>query len=109
MIDRLAVAGGTGDLSARYLLPGLAALYAAGHLPDGFELVCADRSDWDTERFRSWAAAQLDRYGGALPDDARKAVVASARFRQTDITDAAAVRALVGGATRPPSSPPTGC
>ncbi|URM96851.1 hypothetical protein LUW76_22270 [Actinomadura madurae] len=37
MIDRLVVFGATDDLNARFLLPGLAALRAAGHLPDGPE------------------------------------------------------------------------
>ena len=36
MIDRLAIFGATGDLTARYLLPGLAALQAAaGRQPLG--------------------------------------------------------------------------
>jgi glucose-6-phosphate 1-dehydrogenase len=30
MIERLAIFGATGDLTARYLLPGLTALQAAG-------------------------------------------------------------------------------
>ncbi|MET8213062.1 hypothetical protein ABZT51_45555, partial [Streptomyces sp. NPDC005373] len=34
MINRLVIFGATGDLSARYLLPALAALQAAGHLGD---------------------------------------------------------------------------
>ncbi|MGV9351847.1 hypothetical protein ACWDSD_45690 [Streptomyces spiralis] len=43
MIDRLAVFGATGDLTARYLLPALAALRAAGHLHGGFRLTGASR------------------------------------------------------------------
>ncbi|BCJ28610.1 glucose-6-phosphate dehydrogenase [Actinocatenispora sera] len=97
MIDRLVVFGGTGDLNARYLLPGLAALRAAGHLGDRFRLTCADRSETSTEQFREWAAAQLDRYGGATPVEARQAVVAAADFRRCDVTDADSVAALVAG------------
>lgn len=97
MIDRLAIVGATGDLTARYLLPGLAALYAAGQLGDDFELVCTDRKDWDTDTYRSWAGAQLDRLGSTWPEHARKQVVSAARFQQCDITDVAAVKALVGG------------
>ncbi|WP_263975138.1 glucose-6-phosphate dehydrogenase [Actinocatenispora comari] len=89
--------GGTGDLNARYLLPGLAALRAAGRLGDRFRVTCADRSEWDTERFRGWATEQLDRYGDASPADARRAVVASADFRRCDVTDADSVAALVAG------------
>ncbi|GAA4835315.1 glucose-6-phosphate dehydrogenase [Saccharopolyspora rosea] len=97
MIDRLAIFGATGDLSARYLLPGLAAMRAAGHLDDRFQLVCSDRSDWDSERFRSWATAQLERHGDAWPADARKAIAASARFRRADVTDPAAVASAIAG------------
>jgi glucose-6-phosphate 1-dehydrogenase len=53
LIDRLVIFGGTGDLTGRYLLPGLAALRAGGHLSDGFELVGASREDWDDEQFRN--------------------------------------------------------
>ena len=38
VIDRLVIFGGTGDLTARYLLPALAALWARGHLSERFEL-----------------------------------------------------------------------
>lgn len=79
MINRLAVFGATGDLTARYLLPGLAALRAAGHIDDGFQLTGASREGWDTDHFRGWCADQLDRHGGSHPADARKAVAASAR------------------------------
>ncbi|WP_433412183.1 glucose-6-phosphate dehydrogenase [Microtetraspora malaysiensis] len=98
MIDRLAVFGATGDLSARYLLPGLAALRAAGQLGDGFQLTCADLASWDDERFRGWAASQLDHHGAAWPVDAREAIIGSARYRRADITDAADVASVVAGA-----------
>jgi glucose-6-phosphate 1-dehydrogenase len=97
MIDRLAIFGATGDLSARYLLPGLAALRAAGHLGDQFQLTCAGREDWDSERFRRWAATQLDHHGGSWPANARQAIAASARYQQADIADPAAVAAVIAG------------
>src|SRR5215470_11097477 len=50
----------------RYLLPGLAALQAAGHLPAGFELVGAARDDWGDGRFRSWAAGWLEREAAGI-------------------------------------------
>ncbi|MEU4311583.1 hypothetical protein [Nocardia sp. NPDC024068] len=55
MITRPVIFGGTGDLTGRYLLPGLAALRTGGYLDDGFELLCADLVDWDDRRFRSRA------------------------------------------------------
>ncbi|MET8772221.1 glucose-6-phosphate dehydrogenase [Streptomyces sp. NPDC004658] len=97
MIRRLAVFGATGDLTARYLLPALAALQAAGHLGEGIEVTGASREDWDTDRYREWAAAQLDRHGEDSPADARKAVVASTRYLRADVTDPADVAAVVAG------------
>src|SRR5215510_430899 len=67
MIRKLAILGATGDLTARYLLPGLAALRAAGELSDGFQFVAVGRQNWTDETFRNWAAAQLDRHATALP------------------------------------------
>jgi glucose-6-phosphate 1-dehydrogenase len=45
VIDRLVIFGATGDLSGPFLLPGLAALAAAGRLPPGFQLIGAGRDD----------------------------------------------------------------
>ena len=97
MISRLAIFGATGDLTARYLLPGLAALYAAGHLGDGFLLTGAGREEWDNAEFKSWAAAQLSRHAGHLPDKARQAIVSAAQYRQADVTDPASVATVVAG------------
>ena len=46
MIGRLVIFGATGDLTARYLLPALAALNAAGELSGDFRLVGSGREDW---------------------------------------------------------------
>lgn len=97
MIERLVIFGATGDLNARYLLPGLAALRAAGHLADGFDLVCADRGDRDDREFRVWAAEQLDRHAGSAPADARRWVAGKARYRQADATDPADLSDLIAG------------
>lgn len=95
MIDRLVIFGGTGDLAGRYLMPGLAALRAGGHLPDSFELVAASREDWDDERFRSWAADWLGRE--AIDADATTMLLRSARYRQLDLGDPASVAACLAG------------
>ncbi|MGX1247551.1 hypothetical protein RKD48_000062 [Streptomyces ambofaciens] len=66
-IRRLVVFGGTGDLTGRYLLPALAALYTAGHLDERFILRAASREDWDGARYREWADGQLARHGTGFP------------------------------------------
>jgi glucose-6-phosphate 1-dehydrogenase len=90
VINRLVVFGGTGDLMGRYLLPGLAALRAQGHLPELFELVGAAREDWDDERFRNWAAEWLNR----TPTDP---LIADARYAQLDLADPANVAKCLAG------------
>jgi glucose-6-phosphate 1-dehydrogenase len=95
MIDRLVIFGATGDLMARYLLPGLAALQAAGLLSERFQLTGAGREDWESEQFRSWAAGQLDRHAPHLPAAARQAVVSASEYRQADVRDAGSVAAAV--------------
>ncbi len=104
MINRLVVFGATGDLNARYLLPGLAALRAAGHLPDGFQLVCADRKGRNDQEFREWTAEQLDRHAGSAPADARKWVADAVRYRQADATDAADLASSSRATGRSPST-----
>jgi glucose-6-phosphate 1-dehydrogenase len=97
MISRLAIFGATGDLTARYLLPGLAALRAAGHLGDDFLLTGAGREGWDSGEFQRWAAGQLSRHAGHLPPSAREPVVSASRYRQADVTDPASVAAAIAG------------
>jgi len=97
MIHRLVIFGATGDLTARYLLPGLAALKAAGDLGDDFQLVGAGREEWTTGEFQAWAAAGLERHAGHLPAAVRQAVVEASRYHQADVTDPAAVAAVIAG------------
>ncbi|MFZ4187154.1 glucose-6-phosphate dehydrogenase [Streptomyces pseudogriseolus] len=96
-VRRLVVLGGTGDLTGRYLLPALAALRAAGRVDDRFGLVAAGRENWDRERYREWAAGQLDAHGAGFPADVRKSVTASVDYRRADVTQAADVAAAVAG------------
>jgi glucose-6-phosphate 1-dehydrogenase len=95
MIDRLVIFGGTGDLMARYLLPGLGALHAAGLLSERFAVTAAGREDWDSGRFRGWAAKQLDRHAPHLPAAARQAVVSGLSYHQADVRDPGSVKAAV--------------
>jgi glucose-6-phosphate 1-dehydrogenase len=102
VIERLVLLGATGDLTARYLLPGLAALHSGGYLADGFQLVGAGRKNWSQEEFRKWASDRLDQHTPHLPTDARLAVVANAEYRETDVTDPAELTDLVSGAGAEP-------
>jgi glucose-6-phosphate 1-dehydrogenase len=97
MIRHLAIFGATGDLTARYLLPGLAALRAAGELGDDFRLTGAGREGWSGAEFTRWAGEQLERHAGHLPAPAQQAIVAASSYRQSDVTDPASVAAVIAG------------
>ncbi|MBV9808462.1 MAG: glucose-6-phosphate dehydrogenase [Solirubrobacterales bacterium] len=97
VIDRLVIFGGTGDLTGRYLLPGLAALLARDHLSAGFELVAASREDWDDEQYRTWAEAWLQREASGVDAAARTTLVKSARYRRLDLADPASVESCLAG------------
>jgi glucose-6-phosphate 1-dehydrogenase len=97
MIRRLAIFGATGDLAARYLLPALAALRAAGELPRDFRLMGAGRENWTGREFQDWAAAQLGRHAGHLPASACHDVVAASGYATADVTDPAEVAAAIAG------------
>jgi glucose-6-phosphate 1-dehydrogenase len=95
VIARLVIFGATGDLTARYLLPALAALQAAGELPGDFRLVAAGREEWSAQEYQDWAGAQLERHAGHLPAGARRAVVAATSYVVADVTDPASVAAAI--------------
>jgi glucose-6-phosphate 1-dehydrogenase len=97
VIDRLVVFGGTGDLMGRYLLPGLAALQAHGHLPPGFELVGAARDDWDDDDYRRWAAGWLERRAAGVDPAAAAELASASRYRRIDLGDPDSVTACLAG------------
>jgi glucose-6-phosphate 1-dehydrogenase len=94
MIERLVLFGATGDLAGRFLLPALAALHAAGKLPERFHVVAAAREKLDEAAFRRSAAHRLDEHAAEVPAAAREAVVRAIRYRPVDIADARSVGAL---------------
>jgi glucose-6-phosphate 1-dehydrogenase len=95
MIERFVLLGATGDLAGRYLLPGLAALEAAGRLPEGFEVIGGSRENLDDDAFRRSAAGRLEEHAADVPALAREAMVRSLRYRSVDVTDAESVASLV--------------
>jgi glucose-6-phosphate 1-dehydrogenase len=95
VIRNLVLFGATGDLAGRFLLPALAAVRAAGRLPDEFALVGSASEPWDEETFRRHAAACLSEYAGDVPLEHRDALTRRLRYRPADATDAAAVAEVV--------------
>jgi glucose-6-phosphate 1-dehydrogenase len=105
VIERIVLFGASGDLAARFLLPALATLAAADHLPEGFQVVGAARKGWDDEAFRNHAAASLERHAAAVPTAVRTTLLRALRYCDADVRDpagvATALRAADGSSSRP--------
>src|SRR3954452_18696530 len=99
MIGRLVLFGATGDLAGRFLLPALAALRAAGRLPDDFSVLATAANPWDEARFRRHAAERLAAHD--VPPAHRDALARMLRYRAADATDAADVAEVVAAAAGP--------
>ena len=64
------IAGATGDLSRRKLLPALFRLYVDGLLPDVCEVIGFARTDLDDEAFRALAHEAIEAHWQWKPDEA---------------------------------------
>ncbi len=95
MIERLVLLGATGDLTARYLLPGLAALRDRAQLGDRFRLIAVGREDLGQDQYREWAGGQLDQHAGQLPLAARDFVVSASSYHRADVTDAVSLASIL--------------
>lgn len=89
MTATLAILGATGDLTARYLLPGLARLAAAGLLPVQLRIVGVGREDMTDEQFRERAADAIRRAGEDAGDV--RAFCAELHYARADVTDASSL------------------
>ncbi|MBB3677516.1 glucose-6-phosphate dehydrogenase [Modestobacter versicolor] len=98
------VLGGTGDLTGRLLLPGLAELFTAdARARDGdVALLAVSQQDWSDEEYRDWARARLAEHAGHVAEDVRDALVGRLAHQQGDVTAATDLRkALDRAAGRP--------
>ncbi|MDP8936217.1 MAG: glucose-6-phosphate dehydrogenase [Actinomycetota bacterium] len=94
---RLVVLGGTGDLTARYLLPALAELALGGLLPSDIEIVGVAREPWDSAEFRRHAAVRLALHAAELPAAAREEVVGRLSYVAGDVTDVSVLASATQG------------
>lgn len=101
MTNHLVILGAGGDLTSRYLVPALAELEAAGALPAGLVVTGVDRTLWDDASYRAHLATRLERSARPVPAAAGEAVLSRVRYRQADVTDAAALRTAVAGPEAP--------
>ena len=90
MTRPLVLLGGTGDLTGRLLLPGLAELAAADDVV--VDVLAVGREDWSDDEYRSWARDRLAEHAGHLPEEVRERVVGRLGYRRGDVTVAADLR-----------------
>ncbi|HLL68308.1 MAG TPA: glucose-6-phosphate dehydrogenase [Micromonosporaceae bacterium] len=86
MTATIIVLGATGDLTSRYLLPGLAQLAAAGLPADGVRLVGVSFDDLDDAGFVTHVDQALQRHAGQVGEDVRHRLTAGARYVRGDVT-----------------------
>jgi glucose-6-phosphate 1-dehydrogenase len=97
LLERLAIFGATGDLTGRYLLPGLAALRARGYLGDRFQLTAGAREDLNDALYREYASHWLEQEASDVSPEARSFIVDASIYRHLDLADQASVAACVAG------------
>lgn len=99
MLSHMVIFGGTGDLTARLLLPALAHLRGEDMLPDDLRITGVGREDWDAGKYREHVAQALDAHADAGDDSAW--VRDRVDYAQADVTDAASVSAALDGVDGP--------
>ncbi|WP_222194698.1 glucose-6-phosphate dehydrogenase [Modestobacter italicus] len=92
------VLGGTGDLTGRLLLPGLAELFGADCLTDDVRLLAVSQQDWSDDEYRDWARERLAEHAGHVPEAARDRLVERLGHQQGDVTTAEDLRAALSRA-----------
>ena len=95
MIERMILLGASGDLTGRLLMPAIAQLAEADRLPPHFAIVGAANTEWSTDDFREHIAAKLAQHA-SVGAPARDAVVRALEFQPCDVTEPAALSALIG-------------
>jgi len=92
MTVTLVVLGGTGDLTGRLLLPGLAELFGADALDDDVRLLAVSTRDWSDEEYRDWARARLAEHADHVPEAARDQLIERLGHQHGDVTVAGDLR-----------------
>ncbi|GIG41750.1 glucose-6-phosphate dehydrogenase [Cellulomonas phragmiteti] len=86
----IVVLGATGDLTARYILPGLARVVPS--VPGGIRLVGVAHDDLDDDGFRALVRENVARHAPGDPDPAVAALVDDGVWLHGDVTDPAALQ-----------------
>jgi glucose-6-phosphate 1-dehydrogenase len=104
VIETFVILGAWGDLTGRYLLPGLARLAAIGQLSPSLRILAVDRAEGTDASFRADARKRLERH---LPDLAAPdlaALLDRLHYRSADVTSAAQLRSVLPEMRKAPSA-----
>ncbi len=102
MTRSLVVLGGTGDLTARLILPGLAELSASGLLDDDVEVLAVSREEHSEEDYGRWAVERLAEHAAHVPASARDRTAARLRYLRGDGTVPGDLRRALDRVAGPP-------
>jgi glucose-6-phosphate 1-dehydrogenase len=94
-LSRLVLLGAGGDLTARLLMPALAALLATGSAPRDLQVLGVGQDDWDDAGFRRHCADRLAEFAAGVDAAVREDLVGRLSYRRADVTDADALRAVL--------------
>ncbi|GAA4729796.1 hypothetical protein GCM10023328_05650 [Modestobacter marinus] len=89
------VLGGTGDLTGRLLLPGLAQLLQADALDADVGVLAVGREDWSEQEYREWARTRLADHAPQVPEEARDRLVDRLGYQRGDVTAADDLRQVL--------------
>ena len=89
------VLGATGDLTRRYLLPGLAQLLELGDPVGGLRLIGVARDELDEAGFREHIRTALRERAGQVAESARERLAGEAHYLYGDVTDPAVISAAL--------------
>ncbi|MFY1634043.1 glucose-6-phosphate dehydrogenase [Solwaraspora sp. WMMB335] len=87
MTANIIVLGATGDLTSRYLLPGLAQLRELGRPVDGLRLIGVARDELDDRGFRQRVGASLRAHAADVASRVRGELADTASYVHGDVTD----------------------
>jgi glucose-6-phosphate 1-dehydrogenase len=91
--------GASGDLAGRLLLPALGDLLQSEPDRGDLELVGAGAEDWDATTWQERVRSSFE--SASVSAETVEAVLASTRYQQTDVTDPAALSALIASCAAP--------
>ncbi len=101
MSTHFVILGATGDLTARYLAPALAALRAQNLVEFASSILCVGYDDWTQVQFQDHIRAALAQHAPKIAEKDREATVAALEYHAADVTKPDQLGAALGRHSEP--------